>query len=174
MKKTVLFLVVILLLVGICGCDMKTVSNEENDIVPFLQEKYGDTFTLLSYNVRNIDIPYDEAVCENSAGQKVKVYVDYERGLAVLSDDYYGVLKLPEYSSNLRLIVDEYCNDYKLFTQFSANYFDGNYKKDTELKIALSENREQFYTRTVLFVPDNLKIDKDALIKCAQCCYPKI
>lgn len=162
MKKTVLFFVVILLLAGVCGCDMKTVNNEKNNVVPYLQEKYGESFTLLSYNIRSIDVPYDEAICENNIGQKVKVYVDYEDNSVVLTDDYYGVLIHPEYSSDLRLIVSEYCKDYKLFTQFSANYFDGKYVRNTELDVALSEDREQFYSRTVLFLPSHIEIEEIA------------
>ena len=79
MKKTVLFFMVIVLMMGACGCGMKTVTNERNNVVPFLQDKYEEIFTLVPYEIRSIDIPYDEAVCTNALGQKVRIAKADER-----------------------------------------------------------------------------------------------
>ena len=48
MKKTALFLMVILLMIGACGCGMKAVKNEKNNVTIYLEEKYGKSFTLIS------------------------------------------------------------------------------------------------------------------------------
>lgn len=165
MKKTVLFLMVIVLMMGVCGCGMKTVTNERNNVVPFLQDKYEETFTLVSYEIRSMDIPYDEAVCTNALGQKVKVYIDYEDEHVVMTDDYYGILKMPQYSANLRAVLEEYNVECKMFTRFAANYFAGTYDHNTELSQAMAENTEQFYTRTFLFIPESTQIKENVFVQ---------
>ena len=152
MKRTVLFLMVIFLIIGACGCGMKRIKNEKNNITPYLEEKYRESFTLVSYEIRSIDVPYDEAVCVNVHGEKVKVYVRYEDTGVVMFDDYYGTLKMPEYYENLQYVLKEQNIACMLFTQFNANYFNPKYNHETPLLQAMEESKDQFYTRTTLFV----------------------
>ena len=173
MKKTVLFLLVIFLVIGACGCGMKTMKNERNNIVPYLEEKYGEEFTLVSYDMRSIDVPYDEAICVNALGQKLKVYVDYEDGSTVITDNYYGTLRMPQYREVLQEIFKVIPCDFKFCTHFTAGFFDSEYDKDTPLSVALAEKKAQFFTNTFFFVPEDAEIDETMLSQIREACLAK-
>ena len=165
-KKAVLFLIMVtFLMIGACGCGMRTIKNEKSNVVPYLQDKYAEEFTLETYEMRSIDIPYDEAVCVNANGQKVKVYIDYEDNGVVMTDNYYGTLKMPQYREALQAVVEKYAAEYKLFTQFSANYFDSACNHEMPLCQAMTEKTAQFYTRTFLFIPETVQMDEKAFLQ---------
>lgn len=144
---------------------MKAVRNEKNNVAPYLEEKYGESFTLISYEMRSIDIPYDEAVCINVHGQKVKVYVEYQDEGVVMSDDYYGTLKMSEYYEIIRLILNKQGIAGTLFTQFNANYFAPQFNHETPLRQAMAEIKDQFYSRTTVFINEDDQLDEESFIR---------
>ena len=161
MKKPLLIFIIMFLMIGACGCGMKQMKTERELVVPYLQSKYEETFTLVSYEARSIDIPYDEAVCVNETGQKIKVYIDYNEEDIVLSDDYYGILSMPQYYEKFRKILEAHNINCKLFTQFTANYFDSEFNHTTLISQAMKDKKEQFYTRSTLFISDSEHLDAD-------------
>ena len=132
---------------------MRSLNNQKTNVVPYLERKYSDTFRMESYSLRSIDIPYDEAVCTDSQGRKVKVYVEYQEEQVIMTDDYYGTLKMPEYRYQLQSSLDSQQILCKFITEFSANAFAA--EPSVPLMQAMEEDPDQFYTKTILYLgPD--------------------
>ncbi|MDO4794295.1 MAG: hypothetical protein Q3993_08925, partial [Filifactor alocis] len=80
-----------------------------------MQEKYGEEFVGISYNLAEILKEYDEFfVYPKSKGQEgwTKVVGDYEKGEYVLIDGYFGQLIEDRYYQYLDKIFSKYLNRY--------------------------------------------------------------
>ena len=156
MKKIVLFLFVIFLMMGECGCGMK---NTKAVVLSHLESKYGGSFEMISFHGRNIDMPYDEIVMQDQYGNKFYVYIEKDdNGKEVIKDQYYGILKEDEYAQIVRDILDKYLQDYKFFPNFTASFFDNKYDGEYALSDALREEKYQFFSNNYIFMSeDNLR-----------------
>lgn len=169
MKKTGLFLLVLLLMIGVCGCGMKSSEAEKVVALNHVENKYGGSFEVVSYTAKNIDLPYDEVLMQDQAGSKFFVYIkEDENGKMVVQDGYYGILKADEYHQILRDILDKHFTDYKLFSHFTASYFDNEYDGNYDLRDALKMNKAQFFSRNYIFV------DEDDLSAVSEAAYEEL
>ena len=166
-------LLLTIIITGVCGCGMKSMKNEKSNVIPYLEEKYGEAFTLDSYIMRSIDIPYDEAICVNARGQKLKVYVDYEDESVVMTDNYYGTLKMPQYRETLQELLQVFSCDYKVCTNFTASFFEPEFNKDTPILEAMAQKKMQFYSNTVMFVPEDAVIEEAMVTQLQDACKEK-
>ena len=152
MKKTVLFLLVVSLMMGVCGC-MSNYEQQKAAALEHLEEKYGKTFEIESFTARNMDMPYDLYIMKDAAGNNFSLTVRYAKdGKTEIRDGYYGIAKAEEYQKQLRDVLDRHFVQYKLFTVFTAGYFDNRYDKDYPLAEALKENNMQFFSNNYLFI----------------------
>ena len=147
---------------------MYVINNEKENIVPYLQSKYGVAFTLETYELRSLDIPYDEAVCTDASGRKLKVYVDYTEGRAEMTDNYYGVLKMPEYEEKLQSILRELGLEARVSTRFRANYFQKHFVEETPLFEAMAQYPDRFFTNTFLFVSEAVQLEESLFRQLCQ------
>ena len=155
MKKTVLFLMVIFLMIGACGCGMRNIDERKAVALNHIEDKYSGTFEVVSFTSKNIDIPYDEIVMRDQNGKKFFVYIDEDDdGNERIQDGYYGVLKADEYRKTLITILDKYFTNYKFFTNFTANYFDNKYDENYDLSVALRTDKTQFFSKNYIFVSE--------------------
>ena len=100
MKKTILFLMVLFLMVGACGCGRKRETVQER-MVAYVNEKYDDTFEFKSVfggsagsSTRKIIVS-----SEKYPGKDVYVVCSYVDEVEVFSDNYLGI-KFEEKTKN--------------------------------------------------------------------------
>lgn len=154
MKKVICIITSLIMIIGACGC-MKNDENKKSYVLEHIENKYNKTFEIVSYTDKNIDMPYDEIVMQDSEGKLFFVYVEKnEDGEEVIQDGYYGVLKSDDYEKMIRNILDKYFSDYKFFSEFTASYFDEKYDSDYDLSDALNDNNIQFFTDSYIFVSE--------------------
>lgn len=162
MKKTVLFLMVISLMIGVCGCGMKSNNEKKNSALNHMESKYGGSFEIVSFTSKNIDMPYDELVIQDQYGNNFFAYIkDDGYGNEIVQDAYYGVLKADDYDKILRSILDKYFTDYKFFSHFTASYFDNKYDSNYALSDALKENKAQFFSDNYVFICEENQMPMD-------------
>lgn len=93
MKKTVLFLVVIVLMIGACGCNMRD-QNKAKDMVSYINNKYpDDTFEFVSLSGGHIGSPTKTILVRSGKypNSLVRVICDQVDGEAVFTDTYLNV-----------------------------------------------------------------------------------
>lgn len=148
------------------------VSNDKKMAVALdhLENKYGCSFEIVSFTAMNMDMPYDELVIVDANGNKFYTYIDQnEKGELVIRDRYYGILKAEDYDQMMRSILDCFFPEYKLFSNFTAGYFDEKYDSEYPLQEALKENRVQFFSKNYLFLPEKERnLDGDTFEKLTQ------
>lgn len=148
------------------------VSNDKKMAVALdhLENKYGCSFEIVSFTAMNMDMPYDELVMVDANGNKFYTYIDQnEKGELVIHDRYYGILKAEDYDQMMRSILDRFFPEYKLFSNFTAGYFDEKYDSEYPLQEALKENRVQFFSKNYLFLPEKERnLDGDTFEKLMQ------
>ena len=155
MKKTVLFLMVIFLMIGACGCGMRNTDEKKVIALNHIEDKYSGSFEVVSFTSRNIDMPYDEIVMMDRRGNKFFVYIEEDdNGNEIIQDGYYGVLKAGEYRETIENILDKYFTNYKFFSNFTASYFDNKYDEAYDLSEALRVDKTQFFSKNYVFVSE--------------------
>lgn len=165
MKKTVLFLMVVSLMIGVCGCGMKSNDEKRSFVLKHMENKYSGSFEIVSFIAKNIDMPYDELVIQDQYGNKFFAYIkEDEHGNEIVQDAYYGVLKADDYDKILRSILDKYFSDYKFFSNFTAGYFDNKYDCNYALSDALKENKVQFFSDNYVFICEENLMSMDEAV----------
>ena len=154
MKKILLYLAVIFLMIGVCGC-MKGDLNQKELAIDHLENKYNEDFEIVSFESRNIDMNYDEVICKNDEGEKITVYMGEEENELVIVDNYYGIIKRAEYKKILSEVFDDFFPEYMHFFSFTASYYDNKFTKDVDIASALLENKEQFFSRNYIFINES-------------------
>ena len=155
MKKVISVLLVVFLLIGACGCGMRSTDEKKAVALNHIKDKYCGTFEVVSFTSKNIDMPYDEIIMRDQNGKKFFVYIEEDdSGKEKIQDGYYGVLKADEYRKTLTTILDKYFANYKFFSNFTANYFDNKYDENYELGEALRTDKTQFFSKNYVFVSE--------------------
>lgn len=153
MKRVLLSLITVTFLFLFCSCN-KFFLSPVDIVLSELKEKYNEEFYIVDYIPKNIDASFDEFILKNSKGDIFKAYLEKADGEHVITDNYYGVLKQEEYGETIKNILDKYFSEYKFFTDFNASYFDNKYDYNYELKEALKDNKNQFFSNSYIFITD--------------------
>ena len=144
---------------------MSNYEDQKAAALEHLEKKYGETFSVVSFTARNIDMPYDLYVMKDKADRQFSLTVRYsDEGQRRIQDGYYGVLKADDYQKILRDVLDRYLPDYKLFTVFTASYYEERFDGAFALSEALKENRMQFFSNNYLFVDAETASGTDARV----------
>lgn len=157
LSKFLCLLLTIILVLGVSGCMSSIITNNESRLIEktneYLEKKYNEKFLFVSIMSENMAVPYSTLVFspESNPDIKFNAYVDEEQ----FSDDYYGVLIQPEYNEMIKDIVGKEMKNIKLFSTFTAGYFDNEFTKDTSLLSALSLDKSQFFSNTYVFIDES-------------------
>ncbi len=157
-KKFLLISSLILICIGVSGC-MKNIGKRlEEEALAYLEEKYDETFHLVSMNERGVDIPYDQLFfySESHENEIFKVY----KGDDSFTDNYYGVLIADDYQAILEDSISTYIPDFKVYFVFPVWSFNNEFTQDTDLYAAMSQNKEQFYATVNLFSHKETKLSE--------------
>lgn len=92
MKKAVLFFIVVLLVIGVCGCDMKRESKQDI-MLNYINEKYDDTFTFKSVFGGSAGSNTKKIIVTSGKfpGEDVYVVCTEIDGIQTFTDNYLGV-----------------------------------------------------------------------------------
>ena len=141
-------------------------ANRENadkysSVSDYMEEKYGEGFTVFDSIEGDIDINHEEFYC-NSDSMPGKTITVFRNSDGSFSDNYYGMIVKDEFSDIVTLIIDSEQKECKVFCRFTADFFDNRYTKQVALKDALAEQPYQFHAIICVFSSDN-KIDDERI-----------
>ncbi|WP_410771582.1 hypothetical protein [Fontibacillus sp. BL9] len=146
----------------------------KEQMLAYLQEKYGDEFAPLTLSPSGLAYSYDTLVAYPKNGNKGDSFEVWgtrmDDGSYNMSDGYFGIYIKPEYESVLSEIVGGIYKDYKLYTEFGEGVLPDRLNKDTKLEEIYRED-ENFSSETVVFVKQSSvegKNVEEGLLKIAE------
>lgn len=114
------------------GITQQSAIESIEEMLTYLEEKYGETFCYYGYGNDPFEPEFLEAYAESDSEERIiTVYRKWEDGKYTYDDDYQNILAEEDYINALKEFINQYLDeeDYKLFVDIS--YVDDNWKKDS-------------------------------------------
>ena len=160
MKKRLLFITVIALMIGMCGC----MDNNKSSIIAdqartYLREKYDQDFQTISIIDKSIDVPFEE-LCfrpDNYPEEVVTVYRYKSKDGEghYFTDDFYRVIIRDDYKTKIQTIIDGKLKRNIFCFNFTASYFPDELDVSYGLDKALENFHVSLFANIYVFVPQN-------------------
>ncbi len=167
-KIIAVILMLTAVLLGTSGCFGGT-NRKKEKVLSHLESKYGESFEIVSFYGENIDMPYDEIICQNKNGELFSVSIENDGLKQIIHDDYYGIVIADEYREYVEEILDHYISDYKYFFNFTCGHFEDEFDASTQLSEALDVNATGMFTNNIVFVNQNTAKQLDEALFDALC-----
>ncbi|GGH11134.1 hypothetical protein [Paenibacillus segetis] len=127
----------------------------KNEMMTYLEEKYGEEFVPMSLSLSNFADSYDSLWAYPKNGTKRDSFEVWgtrmEDGSYSMSDGYFGIYIKPKYEEVLSGFVGDVYKEFKLFTDFGEGILPDRLNKETKIEEIYSKD-EVFSSDTVIFV----------------------
>lgn len=156
---------------GVSGCMKKSDPEAIKDqMITYLQEKYGEEFVPISFESSGFAYSYDTLWVYPKDGTKADRFEvrgsKAKDNTYVMSDGYYGIYIKPQYEAVLSGFVGEIYKDYKLFTDFGEGVWSEQLNKDTKIEEIYEIDRLVSSSNVIFVKEDSAKnIDDEEAIR---------
>lgn len=162
MKKVLCLVLSVILVLGVSGC-MDNVKIEKQrklveEAAEYLEKKYDEEFTNVSVISESIAVSFNEVIFSPKLKPDISFSVYEDDGQ--FRDDYYGKLIHAEYDDLIRGMLEKEITGIKVFSMFTAGYFDDKFTSKTTLTEALETDKNQFFSNVYVFAAEG-NIDEE-------------
>lgn len=129
----------------------------KDQMITYLQEKYGEEFVPLSFESSGFAYSYDTLWAYPKKGTRADRFEvrgsKTKRGYE-FSDGYFGIYIKPKYEELLSSFVREVYKDFKLYVDFDEGVWSERLNKNSKIEDIYHPN-EIFFSDTVIFVSES-------------------
>lgn len=146
----------------------------KNQMISYLQEKYGEEFIPISFESSGFAYSYDTLWVYPKDGTKADRFEvrgsKAKDNTYVISDGYYGIYIKPQYEAVLSGFVSEIYQDFKLFTDFGEGVWSEQLNKNTKIEEIYEIDRLVSSSNVIFVKEDSAKNidDEEAIRKIAE------
>ncbi|WP_223068049.1 hypothetical protein [Paenibacillus caui] len=158
--QTLLVMCMIIIALGVSGCMNKKQDPEviKDEMMAYLEKKYGEEFVPLSLSFSDFAYSYDRLYAYPKKGTEKDAFEVWgtrkDDGSYSMSDGYFAKYIRPEYETVMSGFVSEIYKDFKLYTDFNEGIMPDRLNKNTKIEEIYNKD-ELFFSDTVIFVKES-------------------